>query len=146
MKIRKVAYTLAIILLCYDSISTIMASAFYDEFAELNPLYNFLGDRNPQYLYLVVALVLVIVILSFLTALSWTDRPELSRRGFVILGDFFAVYLLAIGLLAIPHNTLVLIGSPGIILSTNMLQRLRAASVVIAGIIVVILDRRRFSG
>jgi len=146
MKIRKWAYTLALILLTYDSISTIIASAFHEEFTDLNPLYDFLGKQNPHYLLMVVALVMVIVIISFLTALSCTDRPELSRRGFVILGDFFAVYLLIIGLIALPHNTMVLIGSPGIVVSTEMLHSLRAASVVIAGIIVVILDRKRFSG
>ncbi|RZN37870.1 MAG: hypothetical protein EFT35_05525 [Methanophagales archaeon ANME-1-THS] len=146
MKIRKLGYTLALILLSSDSISSIMASAFYDEFAELNPLYKFLGDLNPLYLYLVVGLVMVIVLISFLTALSWTDRSDVARRGVVILSDFCAVYLLTVGLLTIPHNTLVLIGSPGIIVSTKMLQRLKAASVILAGIIVVILDRRRLVG
>ena len=146
MKIRKAAYTLAIILLSYDSISTIVASAFYDEFAELNPLYNLLEEQNPQYLYIMVASVIVFVIISFLTALSWIDRPELSRRGFVILGDFFAVYLIILGLLAIPHTTLVLLGSRGIIVSTEMLHSVRAASVIIAVIVVLILDRKRFSG
>lgn len=144
MKIRRLGYTFALLLLCYDSIATLVASAFYDEFEELNPLYNFLGDLNPLYLYLVLASVMVIVLTSFLIALSWTDRPEVSRRGFVILCDFCAVYLLMVGVLAIPHHTLVLSGSSGIISSTKTLHSLRVASVILAGIIVVILDRRRF--
>ena len=143
MNIRKFAYPLAILVLCYDSISTLIASVRYGQFADLNPLYNFLGQKNPMYVYIVMALVLVILIPAFLTALSSIESPKLSRIGLVILCDFLAVYLLIIGSIAIPHNTMILFGSHGIVLSSEMLHILKLTSASIAGGIVVRVDWNR---
>ncbi len=140
MKMRKIAYSLAVVILSYDSISTMIASVLYGGFTELNPLYDFLGQKNPIYVCIVMAMVIVILIIAFRTALSGIESPELSRKGLVILCDFFALYLLIIGSIAIPNNTMVLFGSQGIILSSKMLHIQKVASALITGIIVVIVD------
>ncbi len=141
MNVRKIAYSLAIVTLCYDSISTLIASELFGRFADLNPLYNFLWQKNPNYVCILMAVVIVILILAFRTARSCIKSPKLSRKSLVILCDFFAVYLLIIGSIAIPHNTLVLLGSQeGIVLSSKMLHILKVASVVITGIIVIVIN------
>jgi len=142
MNTRKIAYSIAIVMLCYDSISTMIASVLYGRFADLNPLYNLLGQKSPDYVCILMVIVIVILILAFRTALSGIESPELSRKSLVIVCDFFAVYLLIIGSIAIPHNTMVLFGSPGIVLSSKMLQVLKVASAVITGIIVIVVNWR----
>lgn len=144
MKIRKSAYALAIVMLSYDSISTLIASALHSGFADLNPLYNLLGQMNPYYVCILMAVEIVAFIIAFLTALSSVERPDpgLSRIGLIILCDFFAVYLLIIGSIAVPHNTMVLFGSHGIVSSQETLHSLKLASVLIAGLVVVIADWR----
>lgn len=137
---RGYAYSLAVVILSYDSISTMIASVLYGGFTDLNPLYNFLGQKNPNYVCIVMAMVIVILIIAFRTALSCIESPELSRKGLVIFCDFFTVYLLIIGSIAIPHNTMVLFGSQGIVLSSKMLHIQKVASALITGIIVVIAD------
>jgi len=142
MNIRKIAYSLAITMLCYDSISTLIASVLYGGFADLNPLYNLLGQKSPNYVCILMAIVIVILILAFRTALSCIESPKLSRKSLVIFCDFFAVYLLIIGSIAIPHNTMVLFDSQGIVLTLKMLQVLKVASVLITGIIVIVVNWR----
>ena len=144
MKIRKGAYALAIVFLSYDSISTLIASALYGWFTDLNPLYKLLGQMNPDYVCILMVVVLVALTSAFLTALSAVERSDhrLSRRGLVILCDFFAVYLLIIGLISIPHNTMVLIGAQGIVSSPERLHSLKVAAVVIAGLVVLMADWR----
>ena len=140
MNIRKFAYLLAVVILSYDSVSTMMASMLYGGLADLNPLYNFLWHKNPNYVCIVMAIVIVILVIAFLTALSCIESQKLSKKGLVILCDFFAVYLLNIGLIAVLHNTLVLFGLPGIVLTSKMLHSLKVASTLIAGVTVVIVD------
>ncbi|MGB2726950.1 MAG: hypothetical protein WBD09_00535 [Halobacteriota archaeon] len=142
MNTRKIAYALAIVMLCYDSISTLIASVLYGGFADLNPLYNLLGQKSPNYVCILMVIVIVILILAFRTALSGIESPKLSRKSLVIVCDFFVVYLIIIGSIAIPHNTMVLFGSPGIVLSPKLLHVLKVASAVITGIIVIVVNWR----
>ena len=56
--------------------------------------------------------------ISFLVALSCIEGKRLSEGLFILCCDFFAVYhLLIFEAIAVPHNTLVLFGSYGIVLS-----------------------------
>ena len=119
-----------------------IASVLYGRFADLNPLYNFLGQKNPTYVCILMVIVIVILILAFRTALSCIESPKLSRKSLVILCDFFAVYLLIIGSIAIPPNTMVLFGSQGIVLSSKTLHIMKVALALITGIIVIVVDWR----
>ena len=47
MNIQKFAYSLAVIMLSYDVLSTLIASKLYGRFVDLNSLFNFLGQKNP---------------------------------------------------------------------------------------------------
>ena len=49
MNTRKLAYALAVIMLSYDVLSTLIVSKQHGWFAELSPLYNFLGQMNANY-------------------------------------------------------------------------------------------------
>ncbi|MCD6513307.1 MAG: hypothetical protein J7L07_00110, partial [Candidatus Odinarchaeota archaeon] len=62
---------------------------------------------------------------------------------FILCCDFFAVYLLIFEAIAVPHNTLVLFGSYGIVLSSEMFLVQEIASALIAGVIVVVVDWKR---
>jgi len=143
MKIRKFAYALAIVMLCYDSISTLIASLLYGRFADLNPLYGFLGQKSPDYVCIIMAIIIAILILAFLTALSCIESQKLSRKGLVILCDFFATYLIFISAIAILHNTMILFGAQGLVSSQKLLHNLKVASTLIAGVIVVVVDWKR---
>lgn len=146
MKIRKFVYLLAVVMLGYDSISTLIAYAVYGAFSDLNPLYNFLVQKNPAYVCIMMTFVIVILIFSFLTALSCigSQSQKVSSKGLVILCDFFASYLLLIGSIAVPHNTMVLFGSYGMVLTSEMLRNLKVASALIAGVVVIIVDWNTF--
>ena len=82
--------------------------------------------------------------ISFLVALSCIEGKRLSEGLFILCCDFFAVYhLLIFEAIAVPHNTLVLFGSYGIVLSSEMFLIQEIASALIAGVIVVVVDWKR---
>ena len=140
MNIRKLAYILAVILVSYDVLSTFIAAKLYGRFADLSPVYNILGQKNPAHLGIEMAIVIALLIISFLTALLYVNNTELSVRILITLCDFFAVYLLIFEAIAVPHNTMVLFGSYGIVLSSKMFIMQEIASASIAGVIVVVVD------
>ena len=141
MNIRKLAYSLAIIMLSYGVLSTLIASKLYGRFADLSPIHNFLGQKSPTYFCILIAIVIASLIFSFLVALSCIEGKRLSEGLFILCCDFFAVYhLLIFEAIAVPHNTLVLFGSYGIVLSSEMFLIQELASALIAGVIVVIVD------
>ena len=140
MNLRKLAYSLAIIMVSYDVLSTMIASKLYGRFADLNPLYNFLGQSNPTYFCILLVILIAGVIFVFWVALSSIEGKRLSERILVISCDFFAVYWLIFESVAIPHNTMVLFGSYGIVPSSEMFIIQEIASALIAGVIVVIVD------
>ena len=146
MNIRKLAYSLAIVMLSYDVLSTLIASKLYGRFADLSPIHNFLGQKSPTYFCILIAIVIAILIFSFLVALSCIEGKRLSDGLFILCCDFFAVYLLIFEAIAVPHNTLVLFGSYGIVLSSEMFLIQEIASALIAGVIVVIMDWKRLLG
>jgi len=146
MNIRKLAYSLAIVMLSYDVLSTLIASKLYGRFADLSPIHNFLGQKSPTYFCILIAIVIAILIFSFLVALSCIEGKRLSDGLFILCCDFFAVYLLIFEAIAVPHNTLVLFGSYGIVLSSEMFLIQEIASALIAGVIVVIVDWKRLLG
>ena len=145
MNIRKFVYSLAIVMLSYDVLSTLIASKLYGRFADLSPIYNFLGQKSPTYFCILIAIVIASLIFSFLVVLSCIESKSLSDGLFILCCDFFAVYLLIFEAIAVPHNTLVLFGSYGIVLSSEMFLIQEIASVLIAGVIVVIVDWKRLS-
>ena len=59
------------------------------------------------------------MIFIFWVALS-IEGERISERLLVLCCDFWAVYLLIFESVAIPHNTMVLFGSYGIVLSSKM--------------------------
>jgi len=63
-----------------------------------------------------------------------------------LLCDFFAVYLLIFESIAVPHDTMVLFGSYGIVLSSKIFIIQEIASAFIAGAIVVVVDGKRLLG
>ena len=143
MDIRKLAYALAIVMVSYDVLSTLIASKLYGQFADLSPLYNFLGQNNPTYFCILMVIVIALLIISFLTALLYVKNQELSVRILILCCDFWAVYLLIFEAVAIPHNTMVLFGSYGIVPSSEMFIIQEIVSASIAGVIVVIADWKR---
>ena len=140
MNIRKFVYSLAIVMLSYDVLSTLIASKLYGRFADLSPIHNFLGQKSPTCFCILIAIVIASLIFSFLVALSCIEGKRLSDRLFILCCDFFAVYLLIFEAIAVPHNTLVLFGSYGIVLSSEMFLIQEIASALIAGVIVVVVD------
>ena len=110
MNIRKFAYSLAIVMLSYDVLSTFIAAKLYGRFADLSPLYNFLGQNNPTYFCVLMAIVIASLIFFFVALIS-IEGERISEKMLVVLCDFAAVYLLIFGSVAIPHNTMVLFGS-----------------------------------
>ena len=62
---------------------------------------------------------------------------RISERILVLCCDFFAVYLLIFESVAIPHNTLVLFGSYGIVLSSKIVYYPRNSTGI---------NRRGYSG
>jgi len=127
-------------MLSYDVLSTLIASKLYGRFADLSPIHNFLGQKSPTYFCILIAIAIASLIFSFLVALSCIEGKRLSDRLLILCCDFLAVYLLIFEAIAVPHNTLVLFGSYGIVLSSEMFLIQEIASALIAGVIVVIVD------
>ncbi len=140
MDIRKFAYSLAVVMVSYDVLSTLIASKLYGRFADLNPLYNFLGQSNPTYFCILMVIAIVCWIIIFWTALISAEGKRISERLLVICSDFFAVAFLIFEAIAVPHNTMVLFGSYGIVQSSEMFIIQEIVSALIAGVIVVIAD------
>jgi hypothetical protein len=46
MNIRKLVYTLAVVMLSYDVLSTLIASKLYGRFADLSSVNTFLGQKR----------------------------------------------------------------------------------------------------
>ena len=143
MNIRKLAYSLAVVMLSYDVLSTMIASKLYGRFADLSSVNNFLGQKSPTYFCILMAIVIAGLIFSFLVALSGIESKKLSEGLFIIGCDFFAVALLIFESIAIPHNTMVLFGSYGIVPSSEMYIIQETASALIAGVIVAVVDWKR---
>ena len=146
MNIRKLAYILAVVMLSYDVLSTFIAAKLYGRFADLSPLYNFLWDWNPAYVPIRLVIAIACLIIIFWTALISVEGKRISERILVICSDFFAVYFLIFESVAIPHNTMVLFGSYGIVPSSEMFIIQEIASALIAGVIVVVVDWKRLLG
>ena len=140
MNIRKFAYALAVVMLSYDVLSTLIASKLYGRFAELSPLYNFLYQGNPVYIPITIVILISGLIFIFWVALLYVNNTELSVRILITLCDFAAVYLLIFESVAVPHNTMVLFGSYGIVPSSKIFIIQEIASALIAGVIVVVVD------
>ena len=130
-------------MLSYDALSTMIASKLYGRFADLSPLYNFLGQNNPAYFCILMAIVITGLISVFWVALLSIEGERISERILVICCDFLAVYLLIFESIAIPHNTMVLFGSYGIVSSSKMFIIQEIASALIAGVVVVVVDWKR---
>ena len=58
MNTRKLAYTLAVVMLSYDVLSIFIAAKLYDRFADLSPIYNLLWEWNPFYVPIRMAVVI----------------------------------------------------------------------------------------
>ena len=143
MNIRKLAYSLAVVMLSYDVLSTLIASKLYGRFADLSPLYNFLYQGNPVYIPITIVILISGLIFIFWVALLYVNNTELSVRILILLCDFAAVYLLIFESVAVPHNTMVLFGSYGIVPSSKMFIIQEIASALIAGVVVVVVDWKR---
>lgn len=104
----------------YDVLSTFLAAKLYGRFADLSQVYNFLWDWNPLYVPIRLVIAIACLIFIFWVALSCIGDERISERILVICSDFFAVYFLIFESVAIPHNTMVLFGSYGIVLSSEM--------------------------
>ena len=83
------------------------------------------------------------LIIIFWTALISVEGERISERLLVICSDFFAVYFLIFESVAIPHNTMVLFGSYGIVLSSEMFLMQEIVSALIAGVVVVVVDWKK---
>ena len=83
------------------------------------------------------------LIIIFWTALISVEGERISERLLVICCDFFAVYFLIFESIAVPHNTMVLFGSYRIVLSSKVFIVQEIVSALIAGIIVLIVDKRK---
>ena len=140
MNIRKFAYSLAVVMVSYDVLSTVIAAKLYGQFADLNPLYNFLGQNNPAYFCILMVIAIACLIIIFWTALISVEGERISERLLVICSDFFAVAFLIFEAIAVPHNTMVLFGSYGIVPSSEMFIIQEIVSALIAGVIVVVVD------
>ena len=81
MNIRKFVYSLAIVMLSYDVLSTLIASKLYGRFADLSPIYNFLGQKSPTYFCILMAIVIASLIFSFLVALGFRLTTKLVRKA-----------------------------------------------------------------
>jgi len=127
-------------MLSYDVLSTMIVSKRYGWFAELSPLYNFLYQGNPVYIPITIVILISGLIFIFWVALLSTGGERLSERILVLCCDFFAMYLLIFESVAIPHNTMVLFGSYGIVLSSKMFIIQEIVSALIAGVVVVTVD------
>ena len=143
MNIRKLAYSLAVVMGSYDVLSTFIAAKLYGRFGDLNPIYNLLGQKSPTYVGITVAIAIACLIIMFWTALISVEGERISERLLVICSDFLAVAFLIFESIAIPHNTLVLFGSYGIVPSSEMFIIQEIASALIAGVIVVVVDWKR---
>ena len=146
MNIRKLAYILAVIMVSYDVLSTFIAAKLYGQFADLSPVYNLLGQENPTYVGITMAIAIAFLIIIFWTALISVEGERISERLLVICSDFFAVAFLIFEAIAVPHNTMVLLGSYGIVQSSEMFIIQEIASALIAGVIVVVVDWKRLLG
>lgn len=146
MNIRKLAYSLAVIMLSYDVLSTLITSKLYGKFVDLSSIHTFLGQKNLAYFCILMVIVIAGLIFMCWVALSCIEGKRLSERILVLCCDFFAVYLLIFESVAIPHNTMVLFGSYGIVLSSEMFIIQEIVSALIAGVIVVVVDWKRLLG
>jgi len=124
----------------YDVLSTFLAARIYGRFADLSPLYNYLWEWNPAYVPIRLVIAIACLIIIFWTALISVEGERISERLLVICSDFFAVAFLIFESIAVPHNTMVLFGSYGIVLSSKMFLIQEIVSVLIAGVLVVIVD------
>ena len=140
MNIRKLAYALAVIMVSYDVLSTFIAAWIYGRFADLSPVYNYLWEWNPVYVPIRLVIAITCLIVIFWTALISVEGERISERLLVICSDFFAVAFLIFESVAIPHNTMVLFGSYGIVLSSEMYLMQEIVSALIAGVVVVVVD------
>ena len=143
MNIRRLAYSLAVVMVSYDVLSTFIAAKLYGRFADLSPLYNFLGQNKPAYFCILMGIAIACLIIIFWTALISVEGERISERLLVICSDFFAVAFLIFEAIAVPHNTMVLFGSYGIVLSSKMFIVQEVASALIAVVVVVVVDWRR---
>jgi len=143
MDIRKLAYSLAVVMVSYDVLSTFIAAKLYGRFADLNQVYNFLWEWDPLYVPIGLVIAIACLILIFWTALISVEGERISERLLVICSDFFAVAFLIFEAIAVPHNTMVLFGLPGVVPSSEMFIIQEIVSALIAGVIVVIADWKR---
>ena len=143
MNPRKLAYSLAVIMLSYDVLSTFIAAKLYGRFADLSPIYNFLWEWNPAYVPIRLIIAIAGLIFIFWVALLSIEGERLSERILVICCDFWAVYLLIFESVAIPHNTMVLFGAQWIVPSSEMYLIQEIVSAFIAGVIVVVVDWKK---
>ncbi len=143
MNIRKLAYSLAVVMVSYDVLSTMAAAKMYGRFADLSPVYNFLWQSNPLYVLIWVAFIIPGLTFAFWKALPFVESEKLLDRIVVMSFDLLATYSIIFGSIAVPHNTLVLLGSYGIVQSSEMFVMQEIASALIAGVIVVVVDWKR---
>jgi len=106
MNIRKLAYTLAIIMVSYDMLSTFLAARIYGRFADLSPLYNFLWEWNPLYVPIRLVIAIACLIIIFWTALISVEGERISERILLLSCDFFVVYLLTFEEVSYPGNSI----------------------------------------
>ena len=130
-------------MLNYDVLSTMIASKLYGGFVDLSPLYNFLYQGNSVYIPITIAILISGLIFIFWVALLYVNNTELSVRILISLCDFAAVYLLIFESIAVPHNTMGLFGSYGIVPSSEMFIIQEIVSALIAGVIVGMVDWKR---
>jgi hypothetical protein len=127
-------------MLSYDVLSTMIATKLYGRFADLSPVYNFIWQSNPLYVLVWLVFLIPSLIFAFWGVLTLIESERQLDRILVISFDFWAVYILIFELIAIPHNTLVLFGQWGIVLSSKMFLIQKIASALIAGVIVIVVD------
>jgi len=90
MNIRKLAYSLAVVMLSYDVLSILLAARIYGRFADLSTVYNFLWAWNPLYVpvRLVIAIACLIIIfwaalISVEVVLIMKYIPKQQKREFL---------------------------------------------------------------
>ncbi len=83
MNIRNFAYSLAIVMLSYDVLSTLIASKLY-KICRFKPSYNFLGQNNPAYFCILMAIVITGLIFVFWVALLSIEGERLSEKMCII--------------------------------------------------------------
>jgi len=129
-------------MLSYDMLSTMIFSKMHGGFEDLSPILSFIGQRNPIYACIIVAVIIAILVFLLRFSLSIVKEEERWERRFVVLCDFVAIQILVFEMLAVPHNTMLLLGLCGAVpTGTYFIQEI--ASALIAGVIVVMVDWKR---